>query len=364
MITASSLAPGDRRQRRAPTPWGLLRRRRDAAVGRAEDARRHEDDQLAALLEHFLLLEEPADERHVAEDRHLAHGVLIGRRGHAADDEALTFLDEDECFRFTLVDRGRVAGVPEVDHRAARVVLDDDQHLDLGDVALANDGRRYLELEQRFLELDLRAGGADGRVRDLFTERHDRLVVLDGDDFRASEGACLALLVQRLQRDVDVELLRDDAERDAAGRQRSGVRQGADRQVDEIAAERQAGLSAHGQTAKQTRSATVQERQCRVPRVQVLNADRIDDVRSALDESRDERHRLTVRYRRLEALSDERERARPTSSHAAPLDADLLQRAAIEDLHPRFDLHLGQLDVEALLDQLLDAFLFGGGAPE
>src|SRR5438046_1070775 len=57
----------------------LLRGRRNAAVGRAEDAWRHEDDQLAALLEHFLLLEEPPEERDVSEDRHLTHGVLIGR---------------------------------------------------------------------------------------------------------------------------------------------------------------------------------------------------------------------------------------------------------------------------------------------
>src|SRR5205814_10399620 len=104
----------------------------------------------AAGLRRYCLLEQPAVARHVAEDRSLSHRIRVPRIGPPADDEPLAFLYEDERLRLALVDRGGIARVAEADFPAARVVFDHDQHLDLVEVALADDRGRDLELEQRF----------------------------------------------------------------------------------------------------------------------------------------------------------------------------------------------------------------------
>src|SRR2546425_520381 len=172
----------------ARAPGSLLRGRRRrcgrGAVDRPQDGRRHEDDQLSASLGLLLLLEEPAEQRDIAEDRYLADGGYVGRGGDAANDEVIALLDEDLSFRLALVDRGGLSGAAEVHGVAARVVLDDDDQLDLGDVAFPDDRRGHLELQERFLELDLSPRRADRGVGDLLAERHDGLIVLDRHHFR------------------------------------------------------------------------------------------------------------------------------------------------------------------------------------
>src|SRR5947209_4487189 len=93
-----------------------------------DHARCHEDDQLAVRVRLRLLrLEQPADDRDVAEQRHLAHALDVGPLGDPADDEGVAFLDEDQRVRAPLVDAGDEAAGARVDVRALRVVLDHDQ---------------------------------------------------------------------------------------------------------------------------------------------------------------------------------------------------------------------------------------------
>src|SRR3989442_1143642 len=119
----------------ARAPGSLLRGRRRrwrcgrGAVDRPQDGRRHEDDQLSASLGLLLLLEEPAEQRDIAEDRHLADGGYVGRRGDAAKHEVIPLLYEDLRFRPVVVDCGGVFGAAEGYGVAARAVLDDDEHL-------------------------------------------------------------------------------------------------------------------------------------------------------------------------------------------------------------------------------------------
>src|SRR5206468_10996005 len=57
---------------------------------------------------------------------------------------------------------------------------------------------------------------------------------------------------------------------------------------------------------------------------------------------------------------DYHRRGSPTPGpKAAPLDTDLLERGAVEDLHARFDLDLWQRNVERLADELLHALVVG-----
>src|SRR5207253_4814020 len=222
--------------------WGL--RRIDL-----QDRRRDEHDELAARGLRGRRLEQPSEDGNVAEQRKLPHLVGVEVRRHAADDQTLAFLDENLGLRLTLVDDRRgPRGGAEVDGRvASRVVLDRDLHLDLGDVAFPNDGRDDVEPEHGFLELDLRTGGADRRVRNFFAEGDRGGPVLDGDDLGARERPCLAEQAQRLEREVDVVPATGEAERDTAGataRDRAAAECGADGQVDEVPAKGQTGRAA------------------------------------------------------------------------------------------------------------------------
>src|SRR5438105_1226179 len=190
---------------------GLRLRRLDL-----EDRRRDEHDQLTARGLRGRLLEQPPDDGNIAEERDLPRLVLVQVRRDAADDQTLTFLDQDLGFRLALVDDRRGAGGgTEVHGRvAARVVLDRDLHLDPGDVAFAYDGRNHFEHQHRFLELDLRTGGADGRVRDFFTERDRGGAVFHGDDLGARQRPCLAEQAWGAGREVDVVAAPGAPERD------------------------------------------------------------------------------------------------------------------------------------------------------
>ena len=64
-------------------------------------------------------------------------------------------------------------------------------------------------------------------------------MVLDGDDLRAGKVARLAQRRQGLQRQVDVEVGPDDPEGESGRGQYAGrVREGRDRQVDQVATQR------------------------------------------------------------------------------------------------------------------------------
>src|SRR5215475_5420331 len=75
---------GTRRARPDPPRAGYMLlpgggRRHRLLVHDLENRRSEEDHELAPRLEVLLLLEGPAEERDVAEERHLAHGVLVHR---------------------------------------------------------------------------------------------------------------------------------------------------------------------------------------------------------------------------------------------------------------------------------------------
>src|SRR2546422_7103825 len=94
-----------------------------------------------------------------------------------------------------------------------------DDHLDAGDVArLPDDGRRHLEPEERVLELDLRPRRADRGVGDLAAERDQGLGVFSGHDLRLRERRGLALHLERIEDQVDIQLPTDEPEGDASGR--------------------------------------------------------------------------------------------------------------------------------------------------
>src|SRR6266508_2523101 len=139
---------------------GGNRSQADARASLSDDeGRGDEDDELAAGLAVLLLLEEPADDGDIAEDRHLAH--VRGRQplGDAADDEAVAVFDQDLGLRLTLVDDRHAYAYAQRDVIPAGVVLHEDDHLDLGDDVgtdlLPDHGGQDIELEPCLLELDL-----------------------------------------------------------------------------------------------------------------------------------------------------------------------------------------------------------------
>jgi hypothetical protein len=316
--SAWTRARGRRRGRR-----GCCRR------GRAQYAWGQEHHQLAALLEGLGDAKERAQDGDVAEQGHLADVVAHLEAGDAADDEALALPDEHLGDGLARVDGGRGARRPEVHDVAARVVLHHDRHPDLAVLVLDDDGRGHVEPEGRFLELNLGAGRAHGGVGNLLAQLDGGQVVLDGHDLWAGQGARLALLGQGLQGQVDVEIRADDAEGNTRGGQRALGGQGADREIHDIAAQGEAGEGAHRQALRQG--------EARVRRIEALHG------RTAPEE-----------IRKVEALPHEGLGTRVLRHEAAPLDADLLQGAPVENLHARLDLHLGDRDVDRLADELSD----------
>src|SRR5437660_820294 len=313
--------------------WGL--RRVDL-----QDRRRDEHDELAARGLRGRRLEQPSEDGNVAEQRKLPHLVGIEVRRHAADDQTLAFLDENLGLRLTLVDDRRgPRGGAEVDGRvASRVVLDRDLHLDLGDVAFPNDGRDDVEPEHGFLELDLRTGGADRRVRNFFAEGDRGGPVLDGDDLGARERPCLAEQAQRLEREVDVVPATGEAERDTAGataRDRAAAECGADGQVDEVPAKGQTGRAADREQVWEAGGG-------------VRGTEHVGHGDAAREPE------IVGGVTGEPAADEDRVPTGLDDTAAAPLDADGEQVIAIEDLHARLDLHLRQRHVELLPDQRLD----------
>src|SRR5881409_1503222 len=75
-----------------------------------QDRGRDEHDQLTARGLRGRLLEQPPDDGNIAEERDLPRLVLVQVRRDAADDQTLTFLDQDLGFRLALVDDRRGAG--------------------------------------------------------------------------------------------------------------------------------------------------------------------------------------------------------------------------------------------------------------
>src|SRR5215472_8034374 len=87
----------------------------------ADDRRGHEYHELAPRLADLLLLEEPAKDGDVAEDRDLAHGVAREILGDSADDKPVALLDQDLGLRLALVDDRDGDADAEGDGVSARV---------------------------------------------------------------------------------------------------------------------------------------------------------------------------------------------------------------------------------------------------
>src|SRR5882724_361044 len=329
----------------------------DARASLSDDERRgDEDDELAAGLAVLLLLEEPADDGDIAEDRHLADVQRGQPLGDAADDEAVAVFDQDLGFRLTLVDDRHAYAYTQRDIVPTGVVLHEYDHLDLGDDVgtdlLPDHGGEDIELEHRLLELDLGTRRAHRRVGDFFAEGDRGFGVLYGDDLRACERARLALGGERLQGKIDVVAARHQPEGDAAGRRALScrARQGGKGQVDHIAAEREASGGRYREEVGEGQVGVVRRELWGDPA-------RIDHGAVRKDDARARRHAESILRRHgLEALAYDRgvvvDVPRP---RAAPLDADALVGVAVENFHPRLDLHLRQRHVEAFADELLDA---------
>src|SRR5215510_8269245 len=321
-----------------------------------DDRRGHEYHELAPGLADFLLLEEPAKDGDVAEDRNLAHGTVRNVLGDPADDEAVARLDQDLGLRLALVDGWDGDASADVDGKSPRVVLHEHDHLDLVDHRIADllpeHARHDIELEHRLLELDLRPGRAHGGVGDFLAERDRGLGVLHCDDLRAGQRARLALIRESLQRQVDVELARHEAEGDSArGRALDGrAWQGLEGQIDDVAPEGQAGAGGDRKEVVQV--------EIGIPRVHQGRGGIVQNESIRLQDACLAGHEEAIVgvYHALEALADDGGLLVDVArARAAPLDADALVGAAVENLHPRLDLDLGQRHVEALADQLLDA---------
>src|SRR5215467_3970173 len=319
-----------------------------------DDRRGQEEHELVRGLADLLLLEEPAKDRDVTEDRDLAYAVDRLVVGDSADDEAVARFDQDLGLRLALVDGGDGDAAADVDGQSARVVFHEHDHLDLVDHGIADllpeHARHDIELEHRLLELDLRAGRAHGGVGNLLAERDRGLGVLHGDDLRAGQRARLALIRESLQRQVDVELARHEAEGDSArGRSLGGrVWQGLEGQIDDVAPEGQA-------RAGGDRKEVVQV-EIGVPRVHQDPGGIVHESTRGHDACLDGHDLASGSQHALEALADDGGLLVDVAgARTAPLNADALVGAPIENLHPRLDLDLGQRYVEALADQLLDA---------
>src|SRR2546425_2377584 len=204
------------------------------------DRGRDDDDHLLRVDAELAVLEEPAEDGDASEERDLALGLGVAVGQDAPDDEPLAPSHDDLVLRAALEDR-RVAGARQYLREVRLVVLDEDLHPYQRDLALTNDPRGHLELEQRVLELHLRpTKAALAHVRHLEAARDDGGRILHGDGLRLRERPRLALRLERLDRHADIELLSDDSEQQAHG----GIGRGGqarDREAHGVATSRQPG---------------------------------------------------------------------------------------------------------------------------
>src|SRR5207247_716772 len=119
------------------------------------DRGRDDDDHLLRIDAELAALEEPAEDGDTSEERDLALGLGVGVGQDAPDDEPLALTHDDLVLRSALEDR-RVTRARQDPREVRLVVLDEDLHPYQRDLALTNDPRGHLELEQRVLELHLR----------------------------------------------------------------------------------------------------------------------------------------------------------------------------------------------------------------
>src|SRR6059036_3037474 len=186
------------------------------------DRGRDDDDHLLRIDAELAALEEPAEDGDASEERDLALGLGVGVGQDAPDDESLALTHDDLVLRSALEDR-RVTRARQDPREVRLVVLDEDFHPYQRELALTNDPRGHLELEQRVLELHLRpTEAALAHVRHLEAARDDGCRILHGDRLRFRERPRLALRLERLDRQADVEVAPDDTEQ----RAQRGIGQG------------------------------------------------------------------------------------------------------------------------------------------
>src|SRR6266446_4050408 len=167
------------------------------------DRGRDDDDHLLRIDAELAAPKEPAEDGDASEERDLALGLGVGVGQDAPDDVVL---------RAALEDR-RVTRARQYLREVGLVVRDEHLHPYQRDLALTNDPRGHLELEQRVLELHLRpTEAALAHVRHLEAARDDGCRILHGDRLRLRERPRLALRLERLDRHADIELASDDSE--------------------------------------------------------------------------------------------------------------------------------------------------------
>src|SRR2546427_2008408 len=302
------------------------------------DRGRDDDDHLLRIDAELAVLEEPAEDGDASEERDLALGLGVAVGQDAPDDEPLALTHDDLVLRAALEDR-RVTRARQYLREVGLVVLDEHLHPYQRDLALTNDPRGHLELEQRVLELHLRpTKAALARVRHLEAARDDGRRILHGDRLRLRERPRLALRLERLDRHADIELASDDSEQQAHG----GIGRGGQArrgEVQEVTAGRQPGGRIDGQ-----------DRASREPRIRNIRIQR----RRGPPCLRSAQPGHGVHWLRQPAA----EKSIPVflaHGRAAPLHPELLERVADDDHHLRRDLHLWQRDVELFLHETLDA---------
>src|ERR1700761_3489425 len=96
----------------------------------AQDARRHEDQQLSLVVLALGIAEQYADTRNIAQPRHLGDGVLLGDFIDTAKYHRLTVVDQHRSVDFTRVDLRHLAAARYGDELVQRVLLHVDRKID------------------------------------------------------------------------------------------------------------------------------------------------------------------------------------------------------------------------------------------
>src|SRR5262245_39105673 len=192
--------------------------------------RRNDHDQFLAVCRNLPASEQPPQDRHppkYGDLTYLIGGLIIG---HTANYQALAFADHDLRGLVTFEDRGIAQ---DLLRKVGRVVVEHHLHLDLRLAVAADKTRGDLEPHEGVLELHLghtRRGRA--RERDLEAPLDAGGGILHGHRLRRSQRACLALNLERLNRQVHVEVVADEPKEQTTGWR--GAREGRKKRSWEI----------------------------------------------------------------------------------------------------------------------------------
>src|SRR6185437_7692673 len=165
-----------------------------------QDVRRDEHQQLGLVVDVLLVAEQRAEDRDVAEERHLGHVMLVGEFVHATEHHRLPVVDQDRGVDLAMVDL-RHETAARIRHQRADGVLD---HLELHeDAVVGGDGRGDIQFQHRVLELHGRGalattgpGVLEGQVADLLALLDRGFLVVRGHHLRLRNGLATAFLLR------------------------------------------------------------------------------------------------------------------------------------------------------------------------